>query len=398
MKTFSFRGLDATGRAKKGLVEASDAKEAREKLLRGGVYVEHLADAQSSGGSRGRGLKLEERIAVFRQLAVLLRSGLPLAAALDVVIEAPDTGWDATLLAGIRDRLRGGSSFAAALAAEGDSLSSFQQAIVQAGERTGTLDVVLDQLAGYLEEQRELSDGIREAMLYPVMVVVLAVLVAVGMLGFVVPTLAKMFAESRIELPALTRAVIWISRHFWEFAAVLAVLVWTGVAWVRRNWRDPVRREAIEQRLVRLRWIGRGLRLMWGVRFARTMSLLLRGGVTLVEAMELAGQATGSRWIARSVSEQAERVRHGVAFSDALRAVPPMSGLLASWVKAGEASGSLDTLMHTAAERMQQQWKGFLQRITNLIGPVMILAVGGFVLLIALAILLPILSLTRGIQ
>ena len=137
---------------------------------------------------------------------------------------------------------------------------------------------------------------------------------------------------------------------------------------------------------------------MCGVRFARTMSLLLRGGVPLVDGMEIAGRATGSNWIARLIKDESDQVRHGRSFSQSLRHIPPLGGLLSSWIQAGEASGSLDTLLHTAAERMQQQWTKFLNNALNLIGPILILLVGAFVLIIALAILLPILSLSSGIH
>lgn len=415
MKTFAYKGYDAAGRAMRGLVEAHEPKEAREKLIRQGVFAEDLRDSLdvASGTTRGRrGFGLAVRAAMYRQLAVLLKSGLPLAAALDVLIQSPDDEIDPTLLAGVRDRLKGGLGFADALDHGGGAaakregqgqeahvtLSAFEHAIVQAGEKTGNLDVVLDQLAGYLDEQQALNEGIRSAMLYPVLVICLAVLVAVGMLGFVVPSLAKMFVESRIELPTLTRVVVWTSRWFWLIGGVLAAMGWLFYSIVRARWRNDLSREAIEQRLFSARWLGRGLRLMCGVRFARTMSLLLRGGVQLVDGLEIAGRATGSRWIARMMTEEAEAMRHGRSFAQALRRVPPLGGLLASWIQAGEASGSLDTLLHTAAERMQYQWSQFLNRALNMIGPVLILMVGAFVLLIALAILLPILSLSQGLR
>ncbi len=426
MRTFAYKGFDAAGRATRGLIEAHEPKDAREKLIKQGVFAEDVRDSveAQAASQRGRGLKLAARAAMYRQLAVLLKSGLPLAAALEVLIQSPDADANPALLAAVRDRLRGGASFADALSGTagrtippeggttnpearssfvvppsgGPSLSAFEHAIVQAGEHTGNLDAVLDQLAGYLDEQQTLSDGLRSAMLYPMLVICLAIFVAIGMLGFVVPSLSKMFTESRIELPALTRGVVWVSRYIWIFAAAIAAAVWLAWGEIRRRWHAQASREKMEQRFFTAPWLGRGVRLMCGVRFARTMSLLLRGGVPLVDGLALAGRATGSAWITRLTAEESESVRHGRSFSQSLRRVPPLSGLLASWIQAGEASGSLDTLLHTAAERMQQQWTKFLNNALNLIGPLLILMVGAFVLLIALAILLPILSLSQGIH
>jgi general secretion pathway protein F len=139
-----------------------------------------------------------------------------------------------------------------------------------------------------------------------------------------------------------------------------------------------------------------GSRTLVSLRFSRTLVLLLRGGVSAVDALALAGQATGNAWVADLIRQQADAVRHGVSLSQAIRAVPPLESLT-GWVKAGEASGDLTALLDKAADRLQQRWQTYLTRTTSLLEPVLILMVGVFVLLIALAILLPVLSLNQAV-
>jgi len=168
-----------------------------------------------------------------------------------------------------------------------------------------------------------------------------------------------------------------------------------AAAWWRRQQRDPRTRIALEQRWTRLPWIREGFRLLVTTRFARTCSLLLSGGLPLVDAMALAGKATGSTWLGQLLLEKAEDVRHGVAFSAALATVPVLGETLSSWVRAGEASGNVTGMFQHAAKRHHEMWSQFVQRSVTLIEPALIILVAVFVLLIALAILLPILSLNQ---
>ena len=150
------------------------------------------------------------------------------------------------------------------------------------------------------------------------------------------------------------------------------------------------------RRLDRLPLYRQGARTLASLRFARTLVLLLRGGVSAVDALDLAGQSTGNAWVAGLVQQQADAVRHGTSLSQAIRAVPPLEAL-SGWIKAGEASGDLTALLEKAADRLQQRWQTYLARTTSLLEPLLILLVGAFVLLIALAILLPVLSLNQAV-
>lgn len=401
MPTFRYSGFDPAGRARQGFLEALDVKDAREKLVGRGVLPEDVEAV--SGVAAGlvrreqRTFGLTARAALYRELGALTKAGIPLVAALDLLLETPDQEKQAGHIAVLRDRIREGQPLAAALAEASLRVSTFEHAAIAAGERSGHLDHTLEQLADYLEGQSRLRESLASALIYPALVVVLALVVAVGLLGFVLPMLGGLFTESGVPLPALTRMMLAMSRALPVWLPILLMGVPLGLWFIRRSWKTSL--------ATSLRWLPRldrlpiyrvGSRTLASLRFARTLVLLLRGGVTAVEALDLAGQATGNAWVAALIRQQAEAVRHGTSLSNAIRAVPPLESL-SGWIKAGEASGDLVGLLDKAADRLQQRWQTYLARTLALLEPALILLVGVFVLLVALAILLPVLSLNQAV-
>lgn len=400
MKTFAYRGFDQSGRGARGLIEALDLKEAREKLSARGVLAERVdpASGGSGSGARVRPFDLDVRAVFYRELAALVRAGLPVVPALDILIQAPDQQAQSGLLAGVRDRVREGATLSQALAESSPLITPFERAVLTSGVRAGNLEVVLDQLGGYLDDQVRLREGVQSAMLYPLLVIALALLIGIGMLGFVLPSLTRMFAEGNIPIPALTRGLLWVGRHTFTVGVPLLLALLGGLLLLRqRLHRDRAFGIRFEQGLDRIPWVRKGLRLLAGLRFARTLALLVRGGVPLVDALDLAGEATGSRWISAEMRRGAEEARHGRPVAQIIRTVPPLSDSLPGWFQAGEASGDLAGLLEQAARRLQMQWESYLNRMLKLVEPLLILVVGVLVLLIALAILLPILSLNQAV-
>ena len=402
MKTFEYRGYDVTGHLAKGLIDGLDLKDAREKLSARGVLAERLAPAGAERaramGERRTVLDLERRAVMYRELATLSRAGLPLAHALDVLIQAPERESEAIRLAGVRDHLREGMSFADAWATLGPEITPFETAVLISGERAGTIGDVLNQLGGYLDEQERLRDSVVSALIYPAIVTGLALLVGISMFGFIIPTISDLFRESKVELPMITRVFLGAGRFVFALGLPLLLASVAGcMLWIRHLRTNAAARERWEQSLFRLPLIARGYRILANLRFSRTMSLLLRGGVPIVEAMELAGAATGSTWLRRCLHAEANSVRDGRTLAQALRNVGPLGGSLPGWIQAGEASGDLDRMLEQAAERYQQQWTRFVRRVTVVIEPVLILAVGLFVLVVALAILTPIMQLNKAL-
>jgi len=405
MKTFIYRGYDRDGSRKKGVIEALDIKDAREKLTVAHIFPEHIESAtgdriSGAPSSAGRSYlnRTAERAEFYRAMAALLKAGMTLSAAFEVMIDHPSGGHAAMAnqLAGIRDRIRDGSRFVQAIAESGVTISAFEEAVLESGEKTGRMASVLEEIAHYLDDVVRLQQSIRSACLYPAVIIVLAIVVGTGVMGFLVPQMAAVFEESGMRLPMITELVIQVGR--WFLPVILPIIIgvlFLIIAGYRRMSKQPETKKRVEQVIVRTPYLRRGFELLVTTRFARTSALLLNGGLSLVDAMSLAGRATGSVWLAAIIEEKANAVRHGELFSRALSDVPVISSTLPSWAKAGEASGDLAAMFTHAANRNQEQWTAYIQRTVTIIEPVLIIIVALFVLLVALAILLPILSLNQ---
>lgn len=403
MRTFEYRGFDASGRRASGLIEALDLKEAREKLAGQGIFPEQVTAAASRLTSRTRyrrrALDLDTRAHVYRELGALLKAGLPLAQAFEVLLATPELGDRRATLAALRDRLREGASMASALRETCPQASPFERAAIEAGERAGDLAGALERLADFLEEQQRIRDRVQNALVYPVVVLCLVLLVAFLMLGVAVPRLAALLEETRMPLPAVTRVTLQAGKVAGLLAppGILALLL--TAAWVRtRRKSDPIFRATTERWVLRLPGWGRGYGVLLNLRYARTLSLLLRGGVNVIEAMDLAGKATGSALTAQLVRQQLEAVRHGTSLAEALRRVPVLARSLPAWVQAGEISGDLAGLLENAARHFQREWERRVAQSLAVLEPALVVTLGGLVLWLALSILLPVLALNRSLR
>lgn len=402
MRTFSYKGFDSSGVVRRGLIEAQDLKEAREKLTARGILPQSVAASETSGGSpfQARGgtpFKVESRVAFYRELGVLLGAGLPMVGALEILMESPELGVSPSLLACVRDRIREGASLAAALSSAAPQIKPYERAILEVGEKSGNLEGMLERLALFVEEQAHLREKIVSALIYPSIILVFAVIVAIGLLGFVVPAAAGVVTEhSRVELPWLTRLMMLAGRVGMVVVPVLGLGAWAGRVWLKRRVAgQPALRNRLDQMLFTLPLVGRGYTIVTNLRCARTLAILLKGGVGLVEALSLAGRSTGSAWVAHLMEVEAEAVKHGSSLADAIRRIPPLAGSLPAWILAGEASGSLEKLLETAGNTYQHQWSRFVARTMSWLEPVLIIGIGVFVLLVVLSVLLPILALNQ---
>ena len=397
MKTFEYRGYDSSGRSCRGLTEALDVKEAREKLVARGVLVDRIKAVGGQGSSAKpwrNELDLETRTMLYREVGALLKAGLPLSNALEVLIAAPELGRNRTYLAAIRDRIREGHPFAEAVSQSAGAFSAFEVAVIEVGERSGTLEVALERTARFLEEQQRVKERIQTAVIYPAIVVTLAIVISVIMLGVMIPRWSEKLAELNISLPWLTQWVLAIGKWILPTTGTLLLIAGIGTYGLMRQFRaDPDFRVRSNRLLFRLPLIRRGYSALVNLRFARTLSLLLGGGVSLIEGVSLAGRATGSAWVSQLAEHGAEALRHGKSLAEAVREIEPLSVSLPGWIQAGEASGKLEDLLENAGDRYQQQWDRLISRGLSVLEPLLILIVGLFVLLIALSILMPVMSL-----
>jgi general secretion pathway protein F len=272
------------------------------------------------------------------------------------------------------------------------------RATVSAGEQSGHLDPVLERLADYTETRHELQQRIRNAMVYPILLTVVCVGIVALLLGYVVPEVVRVFEASRQELPVLTRGLISLSnllRGWWW--AVLAVIV--GVVWTFRQWlRDPDARRRYDRFKLELPLAGRVTRGANAARFARTFAILTASAVPVLEALRIAGEVVTNVPMREAVQAAAVRVREGAPIARSLgesRLFPPM---LVHLIASGETGGRLEEMLDQAADNQERELDGVVNAAVGILGPAMILFMGGFVFVIVLALLLPIFQLNQLVR
>lgn len=394
MKTYEYRGYTVAGKRTKGMIEALNPKAAKDVLAREGILVDSLNES----GSRAAKVRGELRGVLYRELAALLEAGLPLVTALDTLINTPEMRSVSGILGAVRDQVREGSSLASALGSSKVGTTTFEKATIEVAERTAALDTVLQQLADFIDDHQRMKERIQQALIYPALVLGLGVIVSVVMLGFLLPRTQKMMSGVNVEMPLLTRIMLMIGDSLWPWGLVAFLLLILGCGWfLRRIKSSSDMRIKYDRMLFGLPLFGLGYRLMVSIRFARTLAIMVRSGVPLVEGVVLAGRSTGSAWVAHDAELQAEVLRHGQPLSVAVRGIPPLAEMLPGWIEIGEVSGSLEAMLQRSSERSQARFDRFLSRALVLLEPALLLLIGGFVLLIVLAVMLPMFSLSSAI-
>jgi general secretion pathway protein F len=396
MQAFRYQALDAAGRAVSGMVQADTVRDARMQLRARGLLPSAVSKAVLQGWTRA--LSAAELSLLTRQMATLLDSGLTMEQALAALIEQAEAPTTRELLAGVKAEVMAGASLATALGSYEKSFPDFYRALVHGGEDSGALPTVLAHLADYLDARQALRQKTSLALLYPVLVALVAIAIVTGLLVYVVPQVVQVFQQSRQALPLLTRALIGLSdflRAAWPYLLVLGIGIAASIHWLLRQ---PGPRRRWHALLLSLPWLGPLVRGVDTSRFASTLAILVGGGVPLLGALASAARVMGTMVMREAVERAIERVREGVSLSRALgetRVFPP---LLVHLVASGEASGKLEQMLNRAARLETQALERRLAVFLTLLEPLMILAMGAVVLMIVLAILLPIIEINQLVR
>jgi len=399
MEAFRYEALDAAGRSVSGVVQADTPREARTQLRAQGLLPSALGRVhKQSLHPWARGVSAAQLSLLTRQMATLLDSGLTMEQALAALIEEAGAPLTREVLAGVKAEVMTGASLAAALGSYAGSFPEFYRALVQGGEESGALPTVLGQLADYLDARQALRQKTSLALLYPILVSVVALAIVTGLLIYVVPQVVQVFQQSRQALPLLTRALIGLSdflRAAWPYLLVIIVGMAVGARMALRRAAPRRRWHAI---LLALPGLGPLVRGVDTSRFASTLAILVAGGVPLLGALASAARGMSNVVMREAVERTIERLREGVSLARALgetRAFPP---LLVHLVASGEMSGKLEQMLERGARLETQALERRLAVFLTLLEPLMILAMGAVVLLIVLAILLPIIEINQLVR
>ncbi len=413
MGAFEYVAVDAGGRERRGVLEGDNPRHVRQLLREQTLLPVSVTEVvgeqkqkQESGStlrrrinfSLQRGLSSADLSLITRQLATLVKSALPLEEALLAVSQQTDKPKVRNIMLGVRSKVMEGHTLADSLTEYPNSFPELYRATVAASEQSGHLDAVLERLADYTENRQALQSRTLGALLYPVMLFVVCVAIVFFLLVSVVPKVVEVFRNSEAELPLLTQGLIIGSDFMREWGVVLFIAI--GVAfWLFTRWlRVEANRYRWHDFLLHLPLIGKIVRGANTARFARTLSTLTASTVPVLDALRISGEVVTNLPMKAAVTDAAVRVREGGPIGRSLarsRLFPPM---MIHLISSGETSGELDTMLERAAQHQERELDSILQALVGLLGPLMILVMGGLVLVIVLAMLLPIFELNQLVK
>lgn len=405
MGAYSYRALNEAGKTVKGILEGDSERQIRSQLrakkLKPLEVESASGSAPTSKSSQGFDLSLFRRgmrakvsakdlSLMTRQLASLVKSGLPLDEALQATARQQQKPNNERILLQVRAKVLEGFSLAQALNESPGAFNDMYRAMVRAGESSGYLGPVLERLAEYTQKSQIIQSKLRSATVYPAVLLTFALVVIVALMAFVVPDLIGIFQHQETQLPLLTRMLI-ASSDFVVGYGIYVALALIGVVWgIKQLLRAPKRLRTWHAWQLKLPVMGNLVRQINSSRFASTLGLLTNSGVPLLQALNIAGQVMTNKILQENVQEVAEAVQEGTSLNKAMRNVGGFPPLLVQLVSSGEANGTLPEQLENAAEDQERELEMMLGVAMGLLEPLTVVFMGGAVALIVLAILMPI--------
>ena len=405
MSAFEYTALDNKGREKKGIFEGDSARLIRQQLREQNLVPltvtevkKHSANEKNNVLSFNQKINTTELALLTRQLSTLARSGIPLDEATATVARQSIKPKIKKLLLGVRSKVLEGHTLADGLRDYPHIFSEMYCATVAAGEQSGHLDVVLERLADYTEQRQQLQQRLKLALIYPVILTVMSILVVSGLLTYVVPEVVKVFSDTGQQLPFLTVALIAVSDFMQDwfiyllFAAVLAFIVFKKLV------QKPVFKKRYHQVLLKLPILGNLVLGGNSAQFSRTLSILAASGVPILDAMRIAVKVMENIPMREAVEQASQQVSEGSSLSSTLEQSGYFNPMLINLIASGEATGQLEQMLERAAMNQERELETTMAMLMGLLEPLLIVAMGGVVLIIVLAILLPVLDLNQLVK
>lgn len=408
MAAFRYEALDTAGRDSRGVIEADTLRQARANLRESGLTVIAVQAVSQDNLEAGAGASWRERFRsgissaqlsiITRQLATLLAAGLTLEQAFNALIEQSESETARQVLAGVRGEILAGHTLAQAMAKYERVFPDIYRALVKAGEASGELGHVMSRLADYTESRQALQQKVGLAFVYPAIVTAVALLVVTGLLMYVVPQVVSVFQQSHQTLPMLTKLLIGLSSGLQATWPYLLALIVGGTFTAHIVLQREEIRYQWHLRLLRLPVVGRLVRGINAARMASTLAILAGSGVPLLTSLQAAAGVVNNLPMRRALEEASRKVREGVELSRALTTSKLFPPILIHLIASGESSGKLDVMLERAANQQEQEVGNYTSVLTALLEPVLILTMGGVVLLIVLAILMPIIEMNQMVR
>ncbi|MFD1437233.1 type II secretion system inner membrane protein GspF [Acinetobacter sp. ANC 4282] len=401
MPAYQFTAIDASGKQQKGVLEGDSARQIRQQL-RDKELIPVTVDPVEQKDKHNSERWFQKKITAYdlalftRQLSVLVAAGIPLEEALRAVGKQSEKAHVQNLLMSVRSKVMEGHSLASALQQAG-RLPDLYIATIAAGERSGHLDLILDQLSDYTENRFAMQKKVQGAMIYPIILMLMSFAIVMGLMTYVVPDIVKTFDQNKDALPWITVALMKTSdfiRVAWPFLLVASVVGFTALV---RFLRTSAGHYAFDHLTLKLPLFGKLSRGINAARFASTLSILTQSGVPLVDALKI-GAAVSNNWVIRdSVNLAAEKVTEGGNLATQLERSGYFPPMMVQMIKSGEASGELDRMLERASTMQDREVTTLISTLLALLEPLMLVLMASIVLVIVIAVMLPIVNMNNMI-
>lgn len=405
-KTFQYAVRDRNGKIVKGRVEANSQAAVASRLREMGLAAVSIEEVNTGGlrkeisipGFGQNKVKLKDLAVMSRQLATMINAGLSLLRALTILAEQTESKPLARILAQVRSDVETGVGFSVALGKHTDVFPPLMVNMVRAGEVGGFLDEVLLSIAGNMEDEVNLRGKIKSAMTYPVIVFIVAILAMVGMLLFIVPIFANMFASLGHSLPPLTQFLVFLSNVMkWTIGPVvvaLAAFAW----WWRKHKNDDAVRERVDPWRLKVPVFGTLTQKIAISRFTRNFGTMIKAGVPILQALEIVGETAGNSVVKHAANAVQESVRRGESLAGPLSQHPIFPPMVVQMISVGEDTGALDTMLAKVSDFYDAEVETMTEQLTSLIEPIMIVGVGGIIGFIVIGLYMPIFQIANAVS
>lgn len=408
MPLYEYRAYHVSGKSERGTVDAENVKAARLKLKKLQLNVYEIAErGASQGGTRNSGpsstsqrrffssVSVQDLALMTRQLASLVKSNIPLVECLVAMVEQTEHPILKGVLAQIKQDVNEGISLAKAFGKHGGIFDTIFINMVEAGEASGTLSIVLLRLADLKEAQMRLRSKIVAGMTYPGLIMGVSLIITIGLFTFVIPQLANIFEGMNKEMPPMTVLLLNISKFLVDYWMFLLGGVIFGVTFLAKFIRSEKGKPAWDRFLLRVPKLGSIIQMIGVTRFASTMSTLLGSGVPILNAMAIARNLVGNSEIQKAISEARDNITEGQSIADPLRRSGQFPPMVIHMIAIGEKTGELPAMLDQVASTYEEQVSTRIEAFTSIIEPVMIIGMGLTVGFVVVSVLVPLLDLSN---
>lgn len=402
MARFVYRAWDQSGRLETGVMEADTPRVAAASLQARGYLVTSVVEQEQVVGAvrQVQGffrINRQDLVLFTRQLATMLSAGLPIVTALNVLEEQAADRRFREIIHTVRGGIERGGTLSGEIARHPAAFFSFYVNTVRSGEVSGVLDTALNYLADYLEREYDLVQRVRTAATYPLVVLVFTMLVAVGAVLFIVPVFVGVFQSFRVPLPLVTRVMLTVSHGVRTYGVVgLAALglLAIGASTARRS---EAGQRAFDTWVLRMPVLGPLVHRLALARFGRSMAVVIRSGIPILEGLAVVATALGNRVVGAAFEASREQMRAGQPMADAMRKQPLIPSMVVQMVRVGEETGAMEEVLGKVADFYEREVDNTVKRFASVVEPILIVCVGGVVFLVALSVLLPIWTLISSL-